>query len=751
MFILRNRHRHLAFSRPCVRPCRSVRYEFISRSCDYKAHRHSSDGSCASVDCVAKVGSSRNFRGRIVWQSHRGQRAASSTPHRFKCSQYDASIQVSNKCASTDQNTDKPFAHVDSPVKSNNSNSGFRSALSPAPLSPAPPRSPFKMNRSVTAPAPRRGLAPPSPDYTSNLDSAFPRFPTKRSATPKNSQPQSRDRLEVTVQQRYAEPSPLFAPLSPRTDGGENVTKRLGSIAPGPFDGRADRRPSTSSASKSPVEDGPSFGHRRAGTQSSMKSSGSISKQRTSVTSSNSRGSSYSSRSSGLSSRPRPGTTTDSAPPPLPTSEKSEGIDAFLDRLQKESLKPSPALLDGAPADTLARQDSREKKEPPPRPRRPSEKDLPPSDIATLQPAAFIARSDSNTPPPRTASRNGQEPESLAGVMSSKKVDSEPLARPMFPTDAPMNPLHTPSDSGLSDSSYASSGFRSLASSRSSPPGSDAGHSREASKLWQSELFFDDNLQRTTSPDSFATSRTTPTQNGSTQVKEIPRNYERFVSISGLNIVPQPPTPSYSNIPESPMDPAIQMGTVFASRPRQPLPRQDPAIDVAPSPLKHLPELEPRREERRPTSKGNCRGCSEPIVGKSVKDSSGRLTGRYHKQCFVCRTCSDSFPTAEFYVFTNSPYCERHYHELNGSLCASCDRGIEGQYLATGDDRKFHPKCFTCTTCRVVLRDDYFEVGGQKYCDRHARHAANPPQDHLGPGSYRPRMEKRSTRLMMMA
>jgi len=747
MFILRNRHRHLAISRSCVRPCRTIGYDSIGRSCYYKAHGHSIDDSGASVDNIPEVGSSRDFWGRIIWQPHRGKRAASSAPHRFKRSEYEARLQIFNTGASTDQHTDRPFAHVDLSVKS--SKSGFRSALSPAPLSPAPPRSPFKMNRSVTSPAPRRGLAPPSPDYTSNLDCAFPRFPTKRSATPKNSQPHSRDRLEVTVQQKYAEPSPLFAPLSPRTDGGENVTKRLGSIAPGPFDGRADRRPSTSSAPKSPVEDVPSLGHRRAGTEGSAKSSGSISKQRTSVSSSTSHGSSYSSRSSGLSSRPKAGTTIDGAQPPLPSSEKSEGIDAFLDRLQKESLQPSPTLPDGASTETLVRQDSKEKREPPPRPRRPSEKDLPPSDIATLQPAAFIARADNNTSPLRTASRTGQESESLAGVKSSKKVDSEPLAPPMIPTDAPMNPLHTPSDSGLSDSSYASSGFRSLASSRSSPPESDAGHSREASKLWQSELFFDDKLQRTTNPDSFTTSRTTPTQNDTTQAKGSPRSYERFVSISGLNIVPQPPTPSYANIPESPMDPAIQMGTVFANR--QPVPRQDPAIDVVPSPLQRLPELEPRREERRPTSKGNCRGCSEPIVGKSVKDSSGRLTGRYHKQCFVCRTCSDTFPTAEFYVFSNSPYCERHYHELNGSLCASCDRGIEGQYLETGDDRKFHPKCFTCTTCRVVLRDDYFEVGGQKYCDRHARHAANPPQNHLGPGSYRPRMEKRSTRLMMMA
>ena len=152
-------------------------------------------------------------------------------------------------------------------------------------------------------------------------------------------------------------------------------------------------------------------------------------------------------------------------------------------------------------------------------------------------------------------------------------------------------------------------------------------------------------------------------------------------------------------------------------------------------------------------NKGKCRGCSEPIVGKSVKDSSGRLTGRYHKACFVCRTCRDPFPSAEFYVFNNSPYCEQHYHELNGSLCMTCNRGIEGQYLETDQRKKFHPRCFSCQTCRIILRDEYYEVGGKAYCERHA-YAAQKGNSSLapgGPGFRNNNLQKRRTRLMMMA
>jgi uncharacterized CHY-type Zn-finger protein len=210
--------------------------------------------------------------------------------------------------------------------------------------------------------------------------------------------------------------------------------------------------------------------------------------------------------------------------------------------------------------------------------------------------------------------------------------------------------------------------------------------------------------------------------------------------------------------PESPLDPAIQQGTLAARKPPEAKHwnRIDSPIDLHldPAPPVAQPELRPPPEARpTATSKGDCRGCSQPIFGKSVKDGSGRLTGRYHKECFVCRTCQKPFPSAEFYVFDNSPYCEHHYHLLNGSLCRACNRGIEGQYLETDQRFKFHPRCFTCLTCRVVLRDDYYEVGGKAYCERHA-YAAQKSMRALAPGHNRfapnNNLQKRRTRLMMM-
>ncbi|KAF4554884.1 LIM domain-containing protein 1 [Elsinoe fawcettii] len=150
-----------------------------------------------------------------------------------------------------------------------------------------------------------------------------------------------------------------------------------------------------------------------------------------------------------------------------------------------------------------------------------------------------------------------------------------------------------------------------------------------------------------------------------------------------------------------------------------------------------------------------CRGCTSPIIGKSIKCADGRLSGRYHKACFVCSTCSAPFSGAEFYVHKDKPYCEHHYHSLNGSLCTSCDRGIEGQYLETEKREKFHPRCLCCSTCREGLGEEYFDVGGRVYCERHAvaevrrLGGGGGTGGGLGPPQGGWRAERRKTRLGM--
>lgn len=236
-----------------------------------------------------------------------------------------------------------------------------------------------------------------------------------------------------------------------------------------------------------------------------------------------------------------------------------------------------------------------------------------------------------------------------------------------------------------------------------------------------------------------------------------------------------PPIPAAFFSPDSPTDPAIGQGSLSLIREKheeafapQQQPQPQPQLKQQQQQHQQQDELQdplsPRRPMQRsatepiprpPTrsatrSKGNCKGCGEAITGKSISSSDGRLTGRYHRGCFVCFECHSPFPSADFYVLNNRPYCAQHYHELNGSLCSTCHNGIEGQYLETvernggrPERRRFHPECLQCRTCKVLLKGDYFEWNGEVYCEQDARRAANayyrpPPGPPGPPGSLRP-------------
>ncbi|WEW57337.1 hypothetical protein PRK78_002802 [Emydomyces testavorans] len=228
----------------------------------------------------------------------------------------------------------------------------------------------------------------------------------------------------------------------------------------------------------------------------------------------------------------------------------------------------------------------------------------------------------------------------------------------------------------------------------------------------------------------------------------------------------KPPPNPYKYDPDSPTDPLFQQGSFKRTPPkynRFAELEQASVSQEAPSLLSRAPsqvEPHPNRDESRsstpapskspaPSRRVRCRGCEQIIVGKSVSSADGRLTGRWHKACFVCHTCRSPFQTSDFYVLGNHPYCAQHYHELNGSLCCSCKLGIEGPCLQTEEtvrDEKsgketrqiFHPDCFQCKTCRIVLKGDYLEWNGDVYCDRDGRRAAAmaypPPSPSPGPG-----------------
>lgn len=259
------------------------------------------------------------------------------------------------------------------------------------------------------------------------------------------------------------------------------------------------------------------------------------------------------------------------------------------------------------------------------------------------------------------------------------------------------NHTHTPTESLTSNYSSGSDSRRSR-SSASTPPQAD-------SPQRQRRVLHDrDRIGSLNTQFSFAKERSSAIREATLPHRIVPPEFNRNMTARSLNSSASsegvtPDSGSRTSAAQSDRNLVTSPDSYF----KPPLPFKSSDTQSSSFPLPNSAPNPHSRPPKKP-SKGNCRGCGELIHGKSVSSADGRLTGRYHKHCFVCSTCKDPFQTADFYILEDKPYCARHYHLLNNSICTGCDEGIEGQYLETELKQKFHPKCFTCqVSCFVKV------------------------------------------------
>jgi len=106
-----------------------------------------------------------------------------------------------------------------------------------------------------------------------------------------------------------------------------------------------------------------------------------------------------------------------------------------------------------------------------------------------------------------------------------------------------------------------------------------------------------------------------------------------------------------------------------------------------------------------------CGGCNQPVRGECIN----ALGSAWHPEHFVCQYCQKTF-TGSFYDFGGKPYCDVHYHQQAGSLCAGCGKAVAGKCIdALG--KKWHPEHFVCAFCMNTLAAGAFTENGNKaYC-----------------------------------
>uniref|UniRef100_A0A8C9WV26 LIM domain kinase 2 n=1 Tax=Sander lucioperca TaxID=283035 RepID=A0A8C9WV26_SANLU len=95
------------------------------------------------------------------------------------------------------------------------------------------------------------------------------------------------------------------------------------------------------------------------------------------------------------------------------------------------------------------------------------------------------------------------------------------------------------------------------------------------------------------------------------------------------------------------------------------------------------------------------------------------LQDTWHNACFQCSVCCDHL-TNWYYEKEGKLYCRIHYWEKFGELCHGCSLLMTGPAMVAGE-HKYHPECFVCLSCKVVLedRDTYALVERSKlYCGK---------------------------------
>eukprot|EP00697_Spironema_sp_BW2_P004260 gnl/Spiro4/15802_TR8500_c0_g1_i1.p1 gnl/Spiro4/15802_TR8500_c0_g1~~gnl/Spiro4/15802_TR8500_c0_g1_i1.p1 ORF type:complete len:378 (+),score=-46.91 gnl/Spiro4/15802_TR8500_c0_g1_i1:157-1134(+) len=113
----------------------------------------------------------------------------------------------------------------------------------------------------------------------------------------------------------------------------------------------------------------------------------------------------------------------------------------------------------------------------------------------------------------------------------------------------------------------------------------------------------------------------------------------------------------------------------------------------------------------------NCEKCKKTIEMRDVISSFGKL---YHKKCLNCFKCKKDFTNLVPKDGTDgNPYCESHWYDTFSEKCCKCSLPIR-EVVANAVGKKWHPHCFTCTTCDSVLDvKAYMHLKGTPYCDLH--------------------------------
>ncbi|EHN01372.1 Pxl1p [Saccharomyces cerevisiae x Saccharomyces kudriavzevii VIN7] len=127
-------------------------------------------------------------------------------------------------------------------------------------------------------------------------------------------------------------------------------------------------------------------------------------------------------------------------------------------------------------------------------------------------------------------------------------------------------------------------------------------------------------------------------------------------------------------------------------------------------------------EFKYPPGEGPCRACGLEVTGKRMfSKKENELSGQWHRECFKCIECGIKFNKhVPCYILLDTPYCQKHYHQENHSICKVCSNFIEGECLENDKVERFHVDCLNCFLCKTAITNDYYIFNGEiPLCGNH--------------------------------
>jgi hypothetical protein len=110
--------------------------------------------------------------------------------------------------------------------------------------------------------------------------------------------------------------------------------------------------------------------------------------------------------------------------------------------------------------------------------------------------------------------------------------------------------------------------------------------------------------------------------------------------------------------------------------------------------------------------KSLCGNCSLFITGKHLS-ACGKS---YHEDCFVCTKCKISLKD-DFYDVNQEVFCENCFEKMQ-VVCDKCQTMIEDECTELPNGQVLCKNCFLCFGCKKTLFDEHFIFEDNLYCEK---------------------------------